>query len=284
MSGRQVSRSNTYSRLSHPNNTSVPPRTPGWTQCSNMNNGKALSTRFPSNSEFSTSSSYASEQSFNSASPKLALGRICMGRPYDSRCVETSQLVKGPKVVRKPTYQRSNPQCLLCTDRPSRPPSPTFLDQLIKGINYLDRSTNVFSNSYPKALSLPQLAANYLERAANSLSLDPEDHVPSRSYSNPSTNVTTTSNHSPTNNCLIPSIRDANTLQHSGASTSLSCQHQPYNQRFSAEMSQRPGIKLPEMPLFGNGLFTLGRLPKFWEAIRSGLNVPESTSKPSGWW
>ncbi|KAL1776855.1 hypothetical protein HispidOSU_017777 [Sigmodon hispidus] len=207
-----------------------------------------------------------------------------MGRPYNSRCVETSHLVGGPKVARKPTYQRSNPQCLLCTDRPSSPSSPTFLDQLIKGINYLDRSTNVFSGSYPKAMSLPQLAATYLERAANSLYLDPVDDAPPRSYSNPSTNIAaTTSNHSSTNNCLVPSIRDTNTLQRSVASTGLNCHL--HNQSFCAsEIPQRPGVKLPEIPLFGNGLFSLGRLPKFWEAIRSGLNAPESTSKPSGWW
>lgn len=284
MSGRQVSRSNTYSRVSHPNNTSIPPRTPGWTQCSNMNNGKDPRTRFPSGSEVSNASSYSSEQSFTPVPANLPVGRICMGRPYDSRCVETSHLVKDPKVVKKPTYPRSNPQCLLCTDRPSRPPSPTFLDQLIKGINYLDRSTNVFGNNYPKALSLPQLAATYLERAANSLYLDPMDHVPSRSYSSPNTNMATTSNQTPANTCLVPSIRDTNTLQRTSGSTSLSCQHQPYNQSFSAEAPPRTGIKLPEIPLFGNGLFSLGRLPKFWEAIRSGLNAPESTSKPSGWW
>ncbi|CAH7439857.1 uncharacterized protein LOC127213299 [Phodopus roborovskii] len=283
MSGRQVSRSNTYSRSNNSNNTSFPPRTPGWTQYSNMNNVKGPGTHLPSGSELSTSSG-PSEQPFNPASPKLPVGKICMGRPYSSRCVESSPLMRDSKVARKPTYHRSNPQCLLCTDRPSSPSSPTFLDQLIKGINYLDRSTNVFGNSYPKALSLPQLAATYLERAANSLYMDPMDHVPPRSYSSPSTNIATTTNHPSTNNCLVPSIRDTNTLQYMGGSTGLSCQHQPQNQSFSAEMPQRPGVKLPEIPLFGNGLFSLGRLPKFWEAIRSGWSAPEPTSKPSGWW
>ncbi|XP_005353052.1 uncharacterized protein LOC102002005 [Microtus ochrogaster] len=283
MSGRQVSRSNTYSRLSHPSNASFPPRTPGWMQYSNMNNVKGLSTRFPSGSEFSTPSG-PSEQSFGSASTTLHEGRICMGQPYNSRCVETSHLVMGPKVAKKPASQRSNPQCLLCTDRPSSPSSPTFLDQLIKGINYLDRSTNIFSSSYPKALSLPQLAATCLERAANSLYLDPVDQAPPRSYSTPSTNITTASHHYPTNNCLVPSNRGTSSLQCVGGSTGLSCQHQVHNQSFSAEMPQRPGVKLPEIPLFGNGLFSLGRLPKVWEAIRSGWNAPEPTSKPEGWW
>lgn len=286
MSGRQVSRSNTYSRLSHPSNASFPPRTPGWTQYSNMNNVKGSSTRFPSGSQFSTSSTSSgpSEQFSGPASPGLPEGRLCMGQPYNSRCVETSHLVKGPKVVKKPASQHSNPQCLLCTDRPSCPSSPTFLDQLIKGINYLDRSTNIFSSSYPKALSLPQLAATCLERAANSLYLDPVNQAPVRSYSTPITNITTASSHYPTNSCLVPSGRDTSSLQCAGGSTGLSCQHQVHNQSFSAEMPQRPGVKLPEIPLLGNGLFSLGRLPKFWEAIRSGWNAPAPTPKPEGWW
>ncbi|XP_051027443.1 uncharacterized protein LOC127211549 [Acomys russatus] len=282
MSGRQVSRSNTYSHSSHPNNTSfppsLPPRTPGLTQHPNMTNGKGTLSRC------SSTSSGNSEQSYNSSSPKLPVGRVCMGRPYNSRCVETSHLVKGSKVAKKPTCHRSSPHCLLCTDRPSRPSSPTFLDQLIKGISYLDRSTNVFSNSsFPKALSLPQLAATYLERAANSLYLDQTEHAPSRSYSTPSTNTAPPS-HSPANSSLIPSTRDTNALQFLGGPTSLNCQPRPHSQGFFADMPQKPGVKLPEIPLFGNGFFSLGRLPKFWEAIRSGMHAPEPTSKPSGWW
>lgn len=288
MSGRQVSRSNTYNHLSQPNNVSIPPRTPGWTQYPNMNNSKGLRSRLPSGSELSTSSGNSghSEQSFNSTTSEFPLGKICMGRPYTSRCVETSHLMRGPKVVKKPTcQQRSSPHCLICTDHPSCPSSPTFLDQLIKGISYLDRSTNVFNNSsYPKALSLPQLAATYLERAANSLYLDQTERPPPRSYSTPNTS-TAAVNHPPANNCLVPSTRDTKSLQCLGGSTGLSYQQRPNNQTFSVETPQRPsGVKLPEIPLFGNGFFSLGRLPKFWEAIRSGWNAPVPTPKPEGWW
>lgn len=121
MSGRQVSRSNTYNRLSQPNNMSFPPRTPGWTQYPNMNNGKGLRSRLPSGSGSESSTSGHSEQSFSSTSPGFPLGKICMGRPYNSRCVETSHLMRGPKVVKKPTCHRSSPHCLICTDRPSSP-------------------------------------------------------------------------------------------------------------------------------------------------------------------
>lgn len=287
MSGRQVSRSNTYNRLSQPNNESIPLRTPGWTQYSNTSNGKGQRSRIPSGSELSTSSSY-SEQSFNSTSSGLPLGKICMGRPYNSRCVETSHLMRGPKVVKKPASHHSSPHCLICTDHPSCPSSPTFLDQLIKGISYLDRSTNVFNNSsYPKALSLPQLAATYLERAANSLYLDQSERPPPRSYSTPNTSTSTstaTASQPLANNCLVPSTRNTKTLQCTGGSTGLSYQPRPSNQTFNVEMPQRPGVKLPEIPLFGNGFFSLGRLPKFWEAIRSGWNAPELTPKPEGWW
>lgn len=281
-----MSRSNTYSRLSQPNNTSLPPPTPGWVQYPSINNSKGPRAHLPSDTELSTSSSYLgpSEQSLYSAIPGLPLGKVCMGRPYNSRCVETSHLMRGSKVAKKPTCHRSSPHCLICTDHPSCPSSPTFLDQLIKGISYLDRSTNVFnSSSYPKALSLPQLAATYLERAANSLYLDQSERPPLRSYSTPTTSTAIT-NHSPANNCLVPSTRDTKVLQCLGGSTGLNYQQRPNNQTFSVEMPQRPVIKLPEIPLFGNGFFSLGRLPKFWEAIRSGWNVPEPTSKPEGWW
>ncbi|XP_017657539.1 uncharacterized protein LOC103746434, partial [Nannospalax galili] len=270
-------------RLSHPNNVSFPPRTPGSAQCPGLHNFKGLHTHIPSSSEFSTSSSH-SEQSFNPLSPGLSLGRICMGRPYNSRCVETSHLMRDPKVARKPTYHRSNPHCLLCTDHPSCPSSPTFLDQLIKGINYLDRSTNAFCNNYPKSLSLPHLAATYLERAANSLYLDQLDNAPPHSYSTLSASVASP-DHSPNTTSLVPSTQDINTLQYLGSSNGMSCQHQPYNQNFSSKMPQRSGIKLPELPLFGNGLFSLGHLPKFWEAMRLGWSAPvEPVSKPSDWW
>ncbi|XP_021055117.1 uncharacterized protein LOC110322727 [Mus pahari] len=288
MSGRQVNRSNAYNHLSQPNNVSFTPQTPGWAQYPNMSNGKGLRSRLPSSSELSTSSGH-SEQSFNSTtSSGLPLGKICMGRPYTSKCVETSHTMKDPKVVKKPPCHHSSPHCLICTDHPSCPSSPTFLDQLIKGISYLDRSTNVYNNnsSYPKALSLPQLAATYLERAANSLYPDQPERPPPRSYSTPSTSTAAANhpNHPPANNCLVPSTRDTKSLQCLGGSTGLSYQQRPNNQTFNVETPQRPGVKLPEIPLFGNGFFSLGRLPKFWEAIRSGWNAPVPTPKSEGWW
>lgn len=208
-----------------------------------------------------------------------------MGRPYNSRCVETSHLARGTKVAKKPTYRTSSPHCLLCTDRPSCPSSPTFLDQLIRGISYLDRSTNVFGNtSYPKSLSLPQLAATYLERAANSLYLDQPEPTPPRSYSTPSTNSATSTSY-PVNSSLVPSApANTDSLQCLYGCPGLSSQQRPHQQSFSAEMPQRSGVKLPEISLFGNGFLSLGRLPKFWEAIRTGWNTPAPTSKPSGWW
>ena len=117
-----------------------------------------------------------------------------MGRPYSSRYVETSHLVKRPKVARKPAC-RGSPHCLLCTDRPSGPSGPTSLEQLIRGINYLDRSTSAFYTNRPKSsLSLPRLAASYLERAANSIHLDHLDHCFPRRYSNPSTRLAASDN------------------------------------------------------------------------------------------
>ncbi|XP_006862400.1 PREDICTED: uncharacterized protein LOC102837446 [Chrysochloris asiatica] len=283
MSGRHVGRSNTYSRPIHPNNVSFPPRTSGWIHCPSLNGTNSLKrTGTPSGSEFSSCSS-SSECKSRLSSPKFPLGRICMGRPYNSKCVETSHLANRPKVARKPA-SRGSPNCLLCTDRACSPSNPTFLDQLIKGINYLDRSTNSFYTLCPKtALSLPRLAANYLERATNSLHMDQLDHSSQHTYSNPSTIMAT---HNQTSTSMLPSSSRARagTLQYMDDATNVGYTRRLNSQSPSPMLLQKPVLKLPELPLFGNGIFSLGRLPKLWEAIRSGWSVPEPISKPSNWW
>lgn len=285
MSGFPESRSNVYSRSSNSNNGSFPDHVPGWTQGSAPNkvtNLKGARVHIPSGSDLSSCSSN-SEQSISVNSPRLPKARVCVGRPYSSNFVEASHLVKGSKVAKKPSDQPSysSPSCLLCSERPLGPSSPTLLDQLIKGINYLDRSTSTIYNC-PKTLSLPRLAACYLERAANSLYLDHMERTSPRSYSTPSSGL-----HAPDNannaTCMVSSTRGANDLQCLANSTSQGCPHQRQSQNLIS-MRPRAAIKLPELPLFGNGLFSLDRLPKFWEAIRSGWSVPEPVSKPSNWW
>ncbi|ELW68517.1 uncharacterized protein LOC102489438 [Tupaia chinensis] len=272
MPGHQVSHANTYSHLSHPSGVN---RAPGWAPGPRPSKANSFKRpRAPSDSESSSCSSH-SEQESPSSTTGLALRKICMGRPYNSKCVETSHLATHPRVARKPSCC-SGPHCLLCTDRPSGPSSPSFLDQLIKGINYLDRSTSAFYNNCPKTLSLPRLAANCLERAANSLHLD-------RSYSSPGACMATAQGTTPSTS-MVPSTRGPRALQCLDNSTCLSGSHQPHCPGLSPTLPQRPGIKLPELPLFGHGLFSLGRLPKFWEAIRSGWTAPEPISKPSNWW
>lgn len=276
MSRRQVSHPNTYSRLNHPK-VSFPAQTSGWSHCPNVtraNNFKRPHT--PSASEFSNCSS-PSEQSDSPSSPNFPVRNICMGRPYNSKCVESSHLANQPKFAKKPAWH-SSPHCLLCTDHPSGSSGPTFLDQLIKGINYLDRSTNAFYNNYPKSLSLPRLAANYLERAANSIHLDQPDHSFTRSYSNPRNSMAASDNGS---TCMVPHTRGVNATDES---INMSCPRRLHGRNLTPMLPHRQGIKLPELPLFGNGIFSLGRLPRIWDAIRSGWNTPEPISKPSNWW
>ncbi|KAM8791779.1 uncharacterized protein V5649_009015 [Rhynchonycteris naso] len=222
------------------------------------------------------------EQSASISSLKLPVRKICMGRPYNSTCVETSHLVKRPKAAKNPACCGSR-HCLLCTDHPSDPSSPTFLNQLIKGIKFLDRSTNAVYTNCPKSLSLPKLAASCLEQAANSIYLNDSDHCFPRSHSNPSTGIAAPHN---TSTCMVPSSRGVNALQHMDDCVNTSCTCQLHSQNLTPKQPQRPGIKLPEIPLFSRGIFSLGRLPKFWEAIHSGWSVPEPISKPSSssWW
>ncbi|XP_057590046.1 uncharacterized protein LOC130852974 [Hippopotamus amphibius kiboko] len=281
MSGCQVSRSNTCSCLNHPKNVSFLAQTPGWSHSPSVTRGNNLKrSRTPSGLEASSS---PSEQSDHAGSPRLPARRICMGQPYNSKCVETSHLATCPEVARKPTC-RGRPYCLLCTDRPSGPSSPTFLDQLIKGINYLNRSTSAFyTNCSKSSLSLPRLAANYLERAANSTQLDHPDHSFPRSYSNPSTRVAAFDD-SCASTRMVPSRRGAHALQCVDDSVDTSCPRALHSRKLAPTLPQRPGIRLPELPLFSNRIFSLGHLPKFWEAIRSGWRAPEPISKPCSWW
>ncbi|XP_037355895.1 uncharacterized protein LOC119236258 [Talpa occidentalis] len=276
MSGHQGSSSNTYSHLGRPNIESFKGRTPAWSHYPNLSGANSFKRpRTPSGLEYSSYNS-PSEKPYNLCSPKLPVRRICMGRPYNSKCVETSHLMNYSREVRKPAGHS-----LPCTDRPSVTPNPTFLDQIIKGINYLDRSTNAFCTK--SSLSLPRLAANYLEQAANSICLDQQDHPypPSYSHTSTSTAASHTSQHS---TCMVQSTRNGSALQGMDDATNMSSPLRLYSRNLTPQLPQRPGIKLPELPLFGNGIFSLGRLPKFWEAIRSGWRAPELTSKPCNWW
>lgn len=206
-----------------------------------------------------------------------------MGRPYYAKCVETSHLANRPKAATKPACH-GGPNCPLCAERPSGPCSPTFLDQLIKGINYLDRSTGAFC---PKSsLSLPRLAASCLERATNSIHLDPPDHSFPRGYSNPVTVTSAAASDNYANTYMVSSPGGTDALQCVNRSANTSCARRLQSQGVTVTpvLPQRPAIKLPELPLFGNGIFSLGRLPKFWEAIRSGWRAPEPISKPCSWW
>lgn len=277
MSGRQVNRSNTYSHLNLPNAVSNLAQT---LECPpTRTNGLRRPCTPSAGLEFSSCGS-PSEESNSPSSPKFSVRKIRIGRPYNSNWVETSHPANRPKVAPKPACH-SGPHCLLCTDGPTDPSSPTFLDQLIRGINYLDRSTNTFYTNCPKSLSLPRLAADYLGHAINSIHLDPPDHSGPRSHSNPSTSVDASHN---TSTCMVLSHRGAKALQCEDDSVHQSCPHQLRSRNLSPLLSRRPGIKLPELPLPGNGIFSLGRLPKLWEVIRSGWSDPEPISKPCSWW
>ncbi|XP_005394785.1 PREDICTED: uncharacterized protein LOC102004031 [Chinchilla lanigera] len=272
MSRRPVNHSNTYSHAGHPNYASFPPRVPGWTQGRSLNGvSRGPCARTCNGLDFSTCSS-RSEQPLNTASSFT-------GQPYNPRFAETSHLSRGPKVARKPTDHSSSPHYLLCTDHPPGPSNPSFLDQLIQSIGYLDRSTNAFYNC-SQALSLPRLAANYLERAANALYQDTLEHS-SHSYSSPSASLAA-SGSCTTSTCVMPSPRGAEALQCLARSTSIGGQHPPQSQSFSPVLPQMLGTKLPEVPLFGSRF--LSHLPKVWEAIRSGWSAPEPSSNPSSWW
>lgn len=264
MSGRQVRHPNTHSHLNHPKNVSFRIPTPGCFQSPETRPNSLKRPRTPRDLEFSSCIN-PSEQSDSPSSPKLPVRRICMGQPYTSKFVETRYPGNRPKIARKP-YYRDSPHCLLCTDGPSDHSSPSFLDQLIRGINYLDRSTNC-----SQSLSLPRLAVNYLERAANSY-LGHTDHSSPCSYSNPNTT-------------MVPTTKGVNALQCVDGAVNTSCSHQLRSKNLPPMQPQRPEIKLPELPLLGNKIFSLGRLPKFWDEIRSGWNAPlEPTSKPCSWW
>ncbi|KAM4871418.1 uncharacterized protein RHO17_009391 isoform 1-T4 [Thomomys bottae] len=270
MSRRQMNGSSTYNHCAnHPPSTSLPPRIQGWSPNSSLNTYKGLRTHVPNNRRLCSHSEWCPP------STRMPQERGAM----DSKGGDTSRLAKVPTVARRPNCHQSSPR-VLCTDGPSCSSSPTFLDQLIKGINYLDQSTGIFSNNQSgQVLSLPRLAASYLERAANSLYLDNLETPLPHSYTNRSTSMGP--EQSPNSTCIVRSDSDTTTLQYLGDSTGVGSQHPSLRQ---GGVSQRSEVKLPELPLFSNGLFSLSRLPKLWEAMRSGLNASEPISKPPNWW
>lgn len=264
MSGRQVRLPNAHSHVNHPKNVSFRTPTPGWFQCPETRTNSLKRPRTPWGLEFNSGIN-PSEQSDSPSSPTLPVRRVCTSRPYTSKFVEMGHQGNRSKVAKKP-YYRDSPHCLLCTDGPSDHSSPTFLDQLIRGINYLDRSTNC-----SPSLSLPRLAINYLEQAANSYLSHP-NHSSPRSYPKPSST-------------MMPAAKGVNALQYVDNAVNTSCSHAFRSQNPPPMPPQRPEIKLPELPLFGNKLFSLGRLPKFWDEIRLGWNAPlEPIPKPCSWW
>ncbi|XP_048205799.1 uncharacterized protein LOC125354239 [Perognathus longimembris pacificus] len=271
MSRRQMNSSNNYSYCAnHPHSASFSPRVPGGSPNSSLNTYKGLRTRIPSNSEFGSHSEWYPPSS------RMPLGKGCT----HSKGTDTSHLVKVPTVARRAPCHPGGPRCMLYTDGPSHSSSPTFLDQLIKGINYLDRSTGIFSNNQSaQALSLPRLAASYLERAANALYLDNLEN--STPHSCPSRSIGVGPDRSSDSTSMVPSARPNATLQYLGDSTNVGSQQPPLRPE---GMSQKSDIKLPELRLISNGLLSLSRLPKLWEAMRSSINASEPITKPPNWW
>ncbi|XP_012887987.1 PREDICTED: uncharacterized protein LOC105997948 [Dipodomys ordii] len=269
MSRRQMNSSNSNEHcVHHPRSASFAPRVPGWGPNLSLNTHKSPQTRVSSDSEFRSHSEWYPTSS-----------RMPSGKSTESKGVDTSQLAKVPTVARRPSCHQNGSR-VLCTDGPSCPSSPSLLEQLIKGINYLDRSTGIFSNNQSaQALNLPKLAATYLERAANSLYLDNLENSSPPSYTSHSAGLGP--DHSPSNTSLVPSARENTTLQFLGDSTGVGSQHPSLR---PGGMSQRSEVKLPELPLFSNGFLNLSRLPKLWEAMRSGINASEPISKPPNWW
>ncbi|XP_063091285.1 uncharacterized protein LOC101789156 isoform X2 [Cavia porcellus] len=195
---------------------------------------------------------------------------------------ESSHLERRPKVARNPTGHSSSPRYQLCTDCPPGSSNPTFLDHIIKGINYLGRSTSDFYNC-PQTLSLPRLAANYLEGVASALYQDNLQHSP-HSYFSPRTSMAT-SGSCTTRPCMGGTPGGADTTPFLPRPASVSRQHLSQSQSLTSVLPQRSSTKLPELPLFGSGF--LSHLPKVWEAIHSGWSAPEAKSSegsPSIWW
>lgn len=278
MAGHHLSCSNTSSRLKPPNNLPSLASTPGWsysTKPTGVNNLKYPHARGSHCMDYRNPL-----ENFEHPSSSITVKKICMGQPYMSKCVEANNMVNRHNVVKK-SASSGNPPCLLCTNHPKGPSSPTFLDQLIKGINYLDRSTNVFSKK--SSLSLPKLAVNCLERAANSIYQDHQEKCCSHANSNVSSSLANEDTSSSIT-CIVSPPRKVRALEYVDNSSNTSCARQFYSRKVVPPQPQRPGIKLPEVPLFGNSIFSLGQLPKFWEAIHSGWGDPEPISKPSSWW
>ncbi|XP_074162038.1 uncharacterized protein LOC141564027 [Sminthopsis crassicaudata] len=230
---------------------------------------------------------YYSSSSSRPGSPKKiqpkAIG--CPGRPFCSVCPSRSEIngspgkgsrklplnpCCGPKAddvssedsdpSKKPAC-RGRPHCMLCMDRPR---NSAFLDCLIEGIDYLDRSLNKEVLSDKPSSSKPTSSKPPLKEVAQGGTTSKANITTSKANIATSKSVSKTSQTSPTN------------LQRfSGRSGSKN--------GLAGPLSSKSGsTSLQDDPWMGASI-KISHIPKIWESIQAGW-AAKPDPKAALWW
>ncbi|XP_072465315.1 uncharacterized protein [Notamacropus eugenii] len=221
-------------------------------------------------------SSYASRPGSSKYSPPKAIS--CPGRPYCSVCPSRKERCGSPNKMNsrklpmnrccspkaddpsadnpdstaKPAC-RGRPHCMLCMDRPT---NPSFLDCLIQGIDYLDRSLNNETTPAPASNSkLPPSKPALKEVGQGGASSE--------------VNIASSSSGSKTSqNTSVNSLQSVNSK--SSNKTSLANPSKPGN------------TSLQDDPWMGASI-QISHIPKIWETIQAGW-AAQPDPKAALWW
>ncbi|XP_020838620.1 uncharacterized protein LOC110205962 [Phascolarctos cinereus] len=235
----------------------------------------SLNTPFPGGSHYNPSSSPSNGSKY---SPPKAVS--CPGRPYCSVCPSRKEHVGSPNKMNSrklPTSHccspkaddpsadnpdsptkpacRGRPHCMLCMDRPT---NPTFLDCLIEGIDYLDRSLN--KDTYPGPDSNSKLPPT-----------KPALKEVGQSGASSKVNLASSSSETSTNqNTSINSLQCLN--GRSGNKNSL-----------ATPLPSKSGTpNLQDDPWMGASI-QISHIPKIWETIQAGW-AAKPDPKAALWW
>ncbi|XP_044539369.1 uncharacterized protein LOC123254403 [Gracilinanus agilis] len=200
----------------------------------------------------------------------------CPGHPYCSVCPSRKERSKSsnktpgkpptkqstnPKAEETPAIEtesaqkpacRGRPHCMLCMDRPE---NPSFLDCIIEGIDYLDRSLN--SDPSP-------------DHASKSTSKAKVDEAQSGSSSKKKSPTTS------------PSKTSQDQGQQKQSPNSLQCRPDSKGSLSSQVLSKGGATHLQDDPWMGASI-PISHIPKLFEKIRAGWAAPPDPNAAL-WW
>ncbi|XP_007491283.1 uncharacterized protein LOC103096251 [Monodelphis domestica] len=155
---------------------------------------------------------------------------------------------------------RGRPHCMLCMDRPE---NPSFLDCIIEGIDYLDRSLNDMGSAQPSKSG----SKSSSKSGGKSKSKAEEARGGASSKKSPTTS---------------PSKTSQDQGQQNPSSTSLQCRPDSKGSLSTTVLPKAGATNLQEDPWMGASI-PISHIPKLFEKIRAGWAAPPDPNAAL-WW